>query len=163
VLLVQPPRRAIALLRQHFGGSLHIARAQVQERPLRDGVPNLAFCLGYTNASWTLRADLVARFVCRLLRYMRRYRLASCRPRRGAHAIAPRPLLNLSAGYVQRAAEVLPQQGDRSPWRLHQQHLREWFSLRLGRLALDALEFRSTAAPAIPSAAAGPAAAGGAS
>ena len=79
-------------------------------------------------------------------------------------AAAGAPLLNLNSGYVQRAAGVLPQQGDREPWRLHQQHVREWLSLRLGRLGGDALEFRS--ANAVPGGAVipgGPAAEHGAS
>ena len=130
------------------GARLETAGRMAYRGMMLDGVPNLAFCIGYTNASWTLRADLVARFVCRLLRYMRRHDFASCRPRRDARAAAGGPLLNLNSGYIQRAAGALPQQGDREPWRLHQQHVREWLSLRLGRLGSGALDFRSTdAAP----------------
>jgi cation diffusion facilitator CzcD-associated flavoprotein CzcO len=156
--------RALGGIELSVDGSRVEAAGRLTYRGLMlEGVPNLAFCVGYTNASWTLRADLVARFVCRLLRHMRRQRLVSCRPRRGACAIAQRPLLNLSAGYVQRAAEVLPQQGDRSPWRLHQQHVREWFNLRLGRLTTDALEFGAAGTPVGQPVAPRRAAAGGAS
>jgi cation diffusion facilitator CzcD-associated flavoprotein CzcO len=151
--------RALGGIELNVDGTRIDAAGRLTYRGLMlEGVPNLAFCLGYTNASWTLRADLVARFVCRLLRHMRRHRLVSCRPHRGARPIAQRPLLNLSAGYVRRAADVLPQQGDRSPWRLHQQHLLEWCNLRLGRLARDALEFRAAGAPAVHPGAARPAA-----
>jgi monooxygenase len=146
------------------GARIETAGRMTYRGMMLDGVPNLAFCLGYTNSSWTLRADLVARFVCRLLRYMRRREFASCRPRRDQSAAAGTPLLSLNSGYVQRAAGVLPQQGDREPWRLHQQHVREWLSLRLGRLGGAALEFRS--AHALPGGAAipgGPAAEHGAS
>jgi cation diffusion facilitator CzcD-associated flavoprotein CzcO len=130
------------------GARLETAGRMAYRGMMLDGVPNLAFCIGYTNASWTLRADLVARFVCRLLRYMRRHDFASCRPRRDARAAAGGPLLNLNSGYIKRAAGALPEQGDREPWRLHQQHVREWLSLRLGRLGSGALDFRSTdAAP----------------
>jgi cation diffusion facilitator CzcD-associated flavoprotein CzcO len=107
-----------------------------------EGVPNLVFCFGYTNASWTLRADLVARFATRLIRRMRRRGYASVRPKRTQRAGASQPLLSLTSGYVRRGADVLPHQGERSPWRLHQNHLREWWNLRLGRLGSDALEFR---------------------
>jgi cation diffusion facilitator CzcD-associated flavoprotein CzcO len=144
------------------GSRVEVAGRLTYRGLMLDGVPNLAFCIGYTNASWTLRADLVARFVCRLLRHMRRRSLGSCRPRHGPGEIAQRPLLNLSAGYVQRAADVLPQQGDRSPWRLHQQHVREWLSLRLGRFDPGGLEFRAIGMPVVRRVGAPPAAARGA-
>ena len=87
------------------------------------GVPNLAYCIGYVNASWTLRADLSHRYVCRLLRHMDRERLAVATPKspegRG------RPLLDLSSGYVQRALDLFPRQGDRAPWIVRQNYLRD--------------------------------------
>ncbi|MFI6391923.1 flavin-containing monooxygenase [Nonomuraea sp. NPDC050547] len=86
------------------------------------GVPNLAFCVGYTNASWTLRADLSSRYVVRLLAHMRRHGLSTAMPafpRDGAR----RPLLGLTAGYVQRAAHLFPQQGERDPWLVTQNYL----------------------------------------
>ncbi|MBU2665193.1 NAD(P)/FAD-dependent oxidoreductase [Actinoplanes bogorensis] len=87
------------------------------------GVPNLAYCIGYTNASWTLRADLSHRYVCRLLRHMDRHGYAVATPK--SPAGTGRPLLDLSSGYVQRALDLFPQQGDRAPWIVRQNYLRD--------------------------------------
>ncbi|HEX5968343.1 MAG TPA: NAD(P)/FAD-dependent oxidoreductase [Intrasporangium sp.] len=86
------------------------------------GVPNLAFSLGYVNASWTLRADLAARYVCRLLAHLDRHglRVAVPQPPEG---MARRPLLPLHSGYVRRATATLPAQGDRAPWLMRQSYL----------------------------------------
>jgi monooxygenase len=86
------------------------------------GVPNLAYCIGYTNASWTLRADLSSRYICRLLTHMARHGYVSATPI--APAVAQRrPLLDLTSGYVQRAVDRFPKQGDRSPWTTRQNYL----------------------------------------
>jgi cation diffusion facilitator CzcD-associated flavoprotein CzcO len=88
-----------------------------------DGVPNLAYCIGYTNASWTLRADLSSRYVCRLLAHMARHGYAVATPKTpGGQG---RPLLDLSSGYVQRALASFPSQGDRDPWLVRQNYVRD--------------------------------------
>jgi len=135
------------------GARLDAAGRLAYRGVMLEGVPNLVFCFGYTNASWTLRADLVASFAIRLMRHMQRRRYASCRPRRVQSTGASQPLLGLTSGYVRRGVDLLPHQGEHSPWRLHQHHLREWCNLRLGRLEGDALEFRAspTANPAVTS------------
>jgi cation diffusion facilitator CzcD-associated flavoprotein CzcO len=79
------------------------------------GVPNLAFAVGYTNASWTLKVDLVCEHFCRLLAHMDAGGHDICQPQ-VAGPMATRPLLDLTAGYVQRAVDQLPRQGDRAPW-----------------------------------------------
>jgi cation diffusion facilitator CzcD-associated flavoprotein CzcO len=85
------------------------------------GVPNFAYCIGYTNASWTLRADLSHRYVRRLLAHLDKHGLASATPRETpGHR---RPLLDLTSGYVQRALDRFPQQGDRDPWTVRQNYL----------------------------------------
>ncbi len=106
---------------------------------LVSGVPNLAFCVGYVNASWTLRADLVARYVPRLLAYMdaRGYAVATPRPPRG---MATRPLLDLSSGYIRRSLGDLPRQGTRSPWVLRQNYLRDRYDMNRSDIARD-MEF----------------------
>lgn len=104
------------------------------------GVPNLVLSVGYTNISWTLRADLVAQYVCRLLNYMDRHGYRRCTPQ-PAPEVRPRPLIELSAGYVQRAVAAFPKQGDRGPWRLRQNYLRDLVSLKYSRLADPALVF----------------------
>ena len=94
------------------------------------GVPNLALTVGYTNASWTLRADLVARFVTRLLRHMDQHGVAYAMPSEPADA-APRPLLDMSSGYIRRSEHLFPHQADRNPWRVGQNYLVDRW--RLGR------------------------------
>ncbi len=86
------------------------------------GLPNLAFCIGYTNASWTLRADLTHRLVCKVLRHLDDHDLAAAVPEPDAD-LQERPLLDLSSGYVQRSLADLPRQGDRGPWRVRQNYL----------------------------------------
>jgi monooxygenase len=103
-------------------------------------VPNFVFTVGYTNASWTLRADLVAAHVCRLLGHMDRVQArqvtARCDPD------MPRtPLLDLTSGYVQRSLDRFPKQGTRSPWRVRQNYLFDYRLLRIGRVDDPALEF----------------------
>jgi cation diffusion facilitator CzcD-associated flavoprotein CzcO len=85
------------------------------------GVPNFAFAVGYTNASWTLKCDLVSRYVCRLLDHLETHGYAAVTPVPPPDD-ARLPLLDLSAGYVRRAAASLPTQGTRPPWRLLQNY-----------------------------------------
>jgi len=87
------------------------------------GLPNLAITVGYTNASWTLRADLTARSVCRLLNHMDRHALAAAVPgTRAGESLEADSVFNLTSGYVLRAAADLPKQGTREPWRLGQNY-----------------------------------------
>jgi cation diffusion facilitator CzcD-associated flavoprotein CzcO len=93
------------------------------------GVPNFALAVGYTNASWTLKCDLVATYVCRLLSYMDRHGYDAVTP------VAPDtddlvPLINLDSGYVRRSVDELPKQGPTTPWRLYQNYPRDVLLLR---------------------------------
>jgi cation diffusion facilitator CzcD-associated flavoprotein CzcO len=87
-------------------------------------IPNLAFVMGYTNASWTLKCELVCDYVARVLQHMRDrgYRVAC--PREDA-GMADRPAIQMSSGYLRRAIGRLPRQGTRDPWQLHQDYLRD--------------------------------------
>jgi cation diffusion facilitator CzcD-associated flavoprotein CzcO len=106
------------------------------------GVPNLAWCVGYINNSWTLRADLTAQYVCRLLNHMRRNHYTTCVPQADpVGAASGAPLLNLTSGYVRRVADTLPQQGARQPWRMRQNYLLDLAALRLGRIDDRAMRF----------------------
>jgi monooxygenase len=104
------------------------------------GIPNLAFAIGYTNASWTLKADLVAEHVCRLLGHMRSTGRPICVPRSPAPGLPSYPILDLKSGYVMRSAEQLPKQAGTLPWRLHQNYIRDIRMLRHGRLD-DEMDF----------------------
>jgi cation diffusion facilitator CzcD-associated flavoprotein CzcO len=110
------------------------------------GVPNLALAFGYINASWTLRCDLTARTLCRLLRHMDRRGYAMCAPRHPGSRTSSRPLLNFTSGYVRRAEGVLPRQGLRPPWRVHQNHLFDMMALRFGPIEDGVLEFEAASA-----------------
>lgn len=104
-----------------------------------DGVPNFALTVGYTNASWTLKADLVAEYVCRVLRYMQRNGFEVMTPR-APERVKSGPLISLidlQAGYVSRSLAQLPKQGTKSPWRLRQNYIRDFRLLRLGRITDD--------------------------
>lgn len=105
-------------------------------------LPNFAFTVGYTNASWTLKADLVASYVARLLRYMRRKGYRQCTPRLHDTNLAREPLIDFSSGYVERKRDELPAQGARAPWKLYQNYLRDRLTLALGRMDDGAMEFR---------------------
>jgi monooxygenase len=105
------------------------------------GIPNLAFAVGYTNASWTLKADLVAEYVCRLLAHMRSTGRPICVPRAPAQGLPTYPILDLKSGYVLRSADALPKQAGTLPWRLHQNYIRDIRMLRHGRLD-DEMDFR---------------------
>ncbi len=105
------------------------------------GVPNFAMAIGYTNASWTLKAELIARQVCRVLNHLRDARLDVCVPVHEGDRADSRPALDLASGYVQRAAHALPRQGTRKPWRIHQNYLRDLLALKFSRLADGALRF----------------------
>ena len=104
-------------------------------------VPNLVSIFGYSNASWTLKSDLVARWVCRLLRHMEKTGMRQATPRNADPAVTGQPWLDLSSGYVQRSLHLFPQQGSKRPWRLHQNYLRDLLSLRWSRLDDGVLVF----------------------
>ncbi|MCX6500502.1 MAG: alpha/beta fold hydrolase [Arthrobacter sp.] len=101
-----------------------------------EGVPNFSLTIGYTNASWTLKADLVAGYICRLLKYLDRENLqwVAAKAPAGVANAELSSLIDLKAGYILRGAGELPRQGSRSPWRLHQNYLRDFALLRVGRL-----------------------------
>lgn len=123
------------------GVPVDLASTMAYKGMMYSGIPNLASAFGYTNASWTLKCDLVADHFCRILRHMRRHGYVECRPIRDP-SVKPRPVFDLTSGYVQRALSMLPSQGDRAPWRLYQNYVRDLWMLRFGRVAETALRFR---------------------
>jgi len=105
------------------------------------GIPNLASAFGYTNASWTLKAELICEYVCRLLNHMERRGYAQCRPRLDAGLAETKAFVDFTSGYVQRALESLPKQGSRRPWKAYQNYLKDLLLLRYGRLHDGVMEF----------------------
>jgi len=104
------------------------------------GVPNLAVTLGYTNASWTLKCDLVAHYVCRLLNHMDEHGHTVCTPAAPGPAVPLEPFIDFNSGYVLRSIDTLPRQGATSPWRLHQNYFRDVRLLKRGPVD-DSMEF----------------------
>jgi monooxygenase len=114
------------------------------------GVPNLAVALGYTNASWTLKCDLVAQYVCRLLNHMDQAGYRQATPREPHPSVSTEPFLDLASGYVLRSIHTLPKQGSRAPWRLYQNYARDVLMMRRGPVEDEGIEFSNPGAPAPP-------------
>ncbi len=115
------------------GTRADLSRSMSYKGMMFSGVPNLAAAFGYTNASWTLKADLTSEYVCRLLQYMDRRSLDACTPTKAAE-VTETPFLDFTSGYVQRASEILPRQGAAKPWKLYQNYARDLVTLRFGRV-----------------------------
>jgi monooxygenase len=105
------------------------------------GVPNLASSFGYTNASWTLKCELIAQYVCRLLAYMDAHGYTECLPQRSAAVVGMESAVNLTSGYVSRALATLPRQGANKPWRTYQNYARDLLNLRFSRMNDGAMVF----------------------
>ncbi|MEU4530292.1 NAD(P)/FAD-dependent oxidoreductase [Micromonospora ureilytica] len=122
------------------GADVDLPNTVAYKGMMLSGVPNFALTVGYTNASWTLKADLVAGYVCRLLRHL---------DRTGQQVVTPLPppdsgrvpLIDLRSGYVLRAVDTLPKQGVTAPWRLHQNYARDVLLMRHGRLTDEGVRF----------------------
>ena len=128
------------------GDDVHLPDTMAYKGLLLSGVPNFAFVIGYPNASWTLKADLVSEYVCRLLRHLGDRGLDAVVPERDP-SVGEEPFLDFTSGYVQRSLARLPKQGSRAPWRLRQNYLRDVVTLRRGGFDDGVLRFlRSEAA-----------------
>jgi monooxygenase len=110
-------------------------------------LPNMAFTIGYTNASWTLKADLVSEFVCRVLNYMDAKGFDTVEPQHPGNSVDERPLMDFTPGYVLRALDYLPKAGHVAPWRLKQNYLLDLRLIRRGKVDDEALEFTKHRAP----------------
>ncbi len=97
------------------------------------GVPNFALAMGYTNASWTLKAELSCLYVCRLLNYMDRHKYRAAVPSY-IEGTTGQPMVSLTSGYVQRAVSELPKQGMTMPWTLRQDYPRDSLAMRYGKV-----------------------------
>ncbi|MEC3957434.1 NAD(P)/FAD-dependent oxidoreductase [Nocardia sp. CDC153] len=122
------------------GREIQVPETMAYKGMMLGGVPNLAFTIGYTNASWTLKADLVAEFVCRLLRHMdiHGYRQATPWP---DPTMSTAPLLDFQAGYVLRSIDRFPKAGSRAPWRLGMNYAQDVITLRHGKIEDGTIRF----------------------
>jgi monooxygenase len=113
------------------------------------GVPNMAFTVGYTNASWTLKADLTSEYVCRLLGHMDAHGYRRCMPEADP-SVAEQPLLDFTSGYVQRSLDQFPKQGSKEPWKLRQNYVLDIRTVRRGAIDDGAMRFAGGAPEARP-------------
>ncbi|MEG3174948.1 NAD(P)/FAD-dependent oxidoreductase [Sphingomonas sp. RB3P16] len=124
------------------GRPVDLAETYNYKGMMYSGVPNMASSFGYTNASWTLKADLTCGYVCRLLNTMRKRGLRQATPTMGDTVQVPKPFLDFTSGYVTRAMEKFPKQGSKAPWRVHQNYARDLLALRYGSVD-DGMVFSS--------------------
>jgi len=123
------------------GKEIDISKSMTYKGMMITHVPNAVLTFGYTNASWTLRADLTAEYVCRLLNYMDKNDYKYCQPTPKGHIAIDGEWLDFNSGYVSRAAKKFPRQGARDPWRNTQNYTKDVLQLRYGRIANKELEF----------------------
>ena len=119
----------------------NVARTLSYKGFMYSDIPNLASAMGYTNASWTLKCDLTAGYVCRLINHMDRRNYAFGVPRRRDATVSEVPTLNLTSGYIQRAADRLPRQGSKAPWKMYQNYALDMAALRFGTIDDGVMEF----------------------
>ena len=106
----------------------------VYKEHMLEDIPNMAWCVGYINASWTLRADLTARAVAKLLAYMDSHGYTHAYPHLGDKPMPEKPAWNINAGYVQRAAHVLPKSGTHRPWNVRHNYVLDAIDHRFDRI-----------------------------
>jgi cation diffusion facilitator CzcD-associated flavoprotein CzcO len=142
---------ATGLVMQAFGGiqlsvdgrSIDPGQTLAYKGVMMSGVPNLASVFGYINASWTLKADLICRYVCRLLNFMDKRGARQVTPKNTCDSAAAPFVENFTSGYMQRALDSWPKQGSKPPWRVHQNYIRDLISLKWTSVADGVLEFSS--------------------
>jgi monooxygenase len=132
------------------GAPVEIGKTFAYKGMMLSNVPNLAFVFGYTNASWTLRADLVCEWVTRLLNTMDTKGTPIATPRPADPAMKPDPMLDFSSGYVQRALALTPKQGPNAPWRQNQNYFTDLKQMRKAPIEDGVLEFAKAGAGAKP-------------
>ncbi len=123
------------------GAEVDLAKTMIYKSAMFSDIPNLASVFGYTSASWTLKADLICQFVCRLLNHMDAQGYRQCAPHNDDPFVATLPLVDFSSGLFQRALDRLPKQGSKSPWRWRQNYARDLLTLKFGLLSDGALRF----------------------
>src|SRR5262249_10357723 len=128
------------------GEQVELNKRMTYKAMMLEGVPNYAFAIGYTNASWTLKVDLVSEYMCRLLQHMDAHGYPQGVPENPGPTVTPEPLLDFQSGYVQRSLHEFPSQGSKTPWKLRQNYAFDVAVLKRGDVADGTLRF--SAAPA---------------
>ncbi|QZA07682.1 NAD(P)/FAD-dependent oxidoreductase [Mycolicibacter heraklionensis] len=123
------------------GQPIELPKTMTYKGLMFSGVPNAAVSFGYTNASWTLKADLVSEFVCRVLNYMDEHGFDRVEAQHPGDAVEERPFMDFSPGYFRRAMDTLPRSGSEAPWRLKQNYLLDLRLIRYGKVDEKSLQF----------------------
>ena len=123
------------------GEPIDLPKAMTYKGLMFSGVPNAAVSFGYTNASWTLKADLVSEFVCRVLNYMDEHGFDRVEPQHPGAEVKEEPFMDFSPGYFRRAMDDLPRSGSEAPWRLKQNYLLDLRLIRYGKVDEKSLKF----------------------
>jgi cation diffusion facilitator CzcD-associated flavoprotein CzcO len=123
------------------GAPVELPKTLVYKGMMFSDVPNFAYAVGYTNASWTLKCDLTSEYVCRLLNHMDQHGYNVCTPRVRDLDIEDEPVIDFNSGYVLRGLDALPRQGSKTPWRLHQNYVKDLRMMRYGRVEDGTMEF----------------------
>jgi cation diffusion facilitator CzcD-associated flavoprotein CzcO len=122
------------------GEPIDVTTKLVYKGMMLQDVPNLAMAIGYTNASWTLKAELTCDYVARLVDHQHRTGLRQCTPRNTDPTVSEDPILSLTAGYILRAKDRMPKQGTRHPWQVYQSYLKDYRAMKRSPLIDDTLE-----------------------
>jgi cation diffusion facilitator CzcD-associated flavoprotein CzcO len=123
------------------GACIDPARSFTYKGMMYSDVPNFASSFGYTNASWTLKSDLICAYVCRLLNHMEKTGTRRCVPRVRYADMAAGAWVDFSSGYFQRSLDKLPKQGSRKPWKLHQNYVSDLVAMKFASVEDGAMEF----------------------
>jgi monooxygenase len=123
------------------GEDIDLSKTMSYKGMMLSGIPNMAFALGYTNASWTLKCDLVCEYVCRLLNHMDEHGYAQCTPHNSDPTVTPQPMIDFSSSYVLRSIDKFPRQGSKMPWQLHQNYVLDIFGMKFGAVEDGAMQF----------------------
>jgi monooxygenase len=130
------------------GEAVELSKRFAYKGMMLSGVPNFALAIGYTNASWTLKADLTSMYVCRVLNHMDKHGYAQCAPRVDEASMVEEPLIDFSSSYILRAIDSFPKQGRKTPWRVYQNYLLDLLNLKYGKVDDEAMDYRRRPAPA---------------
>jgi monooxygenase len=127
------------------GEPVDISKKMAYKGMMLSGVPNCAFTVGYTNASWTLKADLTSEYVCRVLAHMDAHGYRKSVPELSDPGVEELPLLDFTSGYVLRSIDQFPKQGSKEPWKLRQNYVLDIRTIRCGPIDDGAMRFSSPA------------------